>query len=84
VLLTDPSTLKTLPDIPEGFLYLMGISAAGYLGGKAVRLPGPVIHQLLASAEETSAAGKETVLLTILVKGENLSTDATIKTAWSC
>jgi hypothetical protein len=80
VLLTDPSTLKTLPDVPEGFLYLMGISAAGYLGGKAVRLPGPVIHQLLASAEEKSdAAGKETVLLTILVKGENLSTDAAIK-----
>jgi hypothetical protein len=80
LLLADPSSLKTLPEIPQGFLYLTGISAAGYLGGKAVRSPGPVIHQLLASAQETKdAGGEETVLVTILVRGENLSNDAAIK-----
>jgi hypothetical protein len=31
----DPSGLTALPDVPSGFLYLMGISAAGYLGGQA-------------------------------------------------
>jgi hypothetical protein len=81
VLLADPSTLKELPDVPQGFLYLMGISAAGYLGGKVVRLPGPVIQQLLVSADPLrDAQGKEQpVKLTIALKGENLSTDAAIK-----
>ena len=82
VLLADPSTLKELPDVPQGFLYLMGISAAGYLGGKVVRLPGPVIQQLLVSADPLTrdAQGKEQpVKLTIALKGENLSTDAAIK-----
>jgi hypothetical protein len=82
VLLADPSTLKQLPDVPQGFLYLMGISAAGYLGGKVVRLPGPVIQQLLTCAEPLArdAQGKELpVKLTIDLKGENLSTDAAIK-----
>jgi hypothetical protein len=82
VLLADPSTLKELPDVPQGFLYLMGISAAGYLGGKVVRLPGPVIQQLLVSATPLTrdAQGKEQpVKLTIDLKGENLSTDAVIK-----
>lgn len=81
VLLADPSALKELPDVPQGFLYLMGISAAGYLGGKVVRLPGPVIQQLLASATALrDAQGKEQpVQLTIGLKGENLSTDAAIQ-----
>jgi hypothetical protein len=82
VLLADPSTLKELPDVPQGFLYLMGISAAGYLGGKIVRLPGPVIQQLLVSADRLTrdAQGEEQpVKLTIALKGENLSTDAAIK-----
>jgi hypothetical protein len=73
VLLADPSTLKELPDVPQGFLYLMGISAAGYLGGKVVRLPGPVIQQLLVSATPLTrdAQGKEQPV--------KLSTDAVIK-----
>ncbi len=36
----------SLPDIPQNFLYLMGVSSAGYLGGKLVRKPGPVIKVL--------------------------------------
>jgi hypothetical protein len=81
VLLADPSTLKEVPDVPQGFLYLMGISAAAYLGGKVVRLPGPVIQQLLVTAKPPrDAQGKEQLVeLTIDLKGENLSTDAAIK-----
>ena len=79
LLLADPSSLKTLPEIPQGFLYLTGISAAGYLGGKAVRPPGPVIHQLLASAQETKGLVGDETVLTILVRGENLSSDAAVK-----
>jgi hypothetical protein len=81
VVLADPSTLKELPDVPQGFLYLVGISAAGYIGGKVVRLPGPVIQQLLVSATPLrDSQGKEQpVELTIHLKGENLSTDAAIK-----
>lgn len=40
---SDPLTLSDLPTIPNGFLELMGISSAGYLGGKLARKPGPVI-----------------------------------------
>jgi hypothetical protein len=82
VLLADPSTLKEVPDVPQGFLYLMGISAAGYLAGKVVRLPGPVIQQLLVTATPVTrdAQGNEQpVNLTIDLQGENLSTDAAIK-----
>ena len=79
VVLADPSSLKALPDVPQGFLYLTGVSAAGYLGGKAVRSPGPVIHQLLASAKQTPAAAGTDTELKILVRGENLSQNAAIK-----
>jgi hypothetical protein len=81
VLLADPSTLKELPDVPQGFLYLMGISAAGYLGGKAVRLPGPVIQQLLVSATalRDPQLKEQPVQVTIDLKGENLSINAAIK-----
>src|SRR5262249_46161313 len=39
----EPGHIKDLPPIPEKFLYLMGISSFGYLGGKLARKPGPVI-----------------------------------------
>lgn len=38
----NPATLNGFPALPDGLLYVMGVSAAGYLGGKAVRKPGPV------------------------------------------
>src|SRR5207253_7529989 len=48
----------SLPDVPQNFLYLMGVSSAGYLGGKLVRKPGPVIKVLsvakMRSEEHTS------------------------------
>lgn len=47
LLLTNPATLVELPKIPDGFLYVMGISSVGYLAGKVVRKPGPNIRSLV-------------------------------------
>jgi hypothetical protein len=77
VLSHDPSTLKELPDVPDGFLYLMGISATGYLGGKLVRSPGPVVAQLLVTAVAPAAVGSPATM-TINIKGENLSQKALV------
>jgi len=43
-----PAQFQELPRIPQGFLYLMGVSSAGYLGGKLARKPGPVIDSVVA------------------------------------
>ena len=69
IALHDPANLKDLPKIPSGFLYLMGISSAGYLGGKFARKPGPVIDTVVA--QEGS--------LKIELRGRNLATDATFR-----
>jgi hypothetical protein len=45
---SDPAALHELPKVPESFLYLMGVSSAGYLGGKLARRPGPVIDSVVA------------------------------------
>jgi hypothetical protein len=78
ILSQDPATLKDLPEVPTGFLYLMGISATGYLAGKLVRLPGPVVAKLLVSGvvPVTAAAPAN---MTIDLQGENLSKDAKVK-----
>jgi hypothetical protein len=39
------STSEGLPEIPTELLVLMGLSSAGYLGGKLARKPGPVIQR---------------------------------------
>jgi hypothetical protein len=78
VLLQDPSAFKDLPDVPSGFLYLMGISATGYLGGKLIRLPGPVVAKLLVSGVVPSTAVAP-ANMTIDLQGENLSKDASVK-----
>ena len=72
----DPSSLTALPDVPSGFLYLMGISAAGYLGGKLVSLPGPVVRALLVSSVDTTTQPAQMV---IKLRGENLSKTAAVK-----
>jgi hypothetical protein len=79
VLSHDPSTLKDLPEVPDGFLYLMGISATGYLGGKLVRLPGPVVTQLLVAGVVPADAGGPPARMTINIKGDNLSQNALVK-----
>jgi len=42
----DPATVTQLPKVPDNFLPLMGASAGGYLAGKFLRKPGPLIKQL--------------------------------------
>ena len=51
---SDPLTLSNLPTIPNGFLELMGISSAGYLGGKLARKPGPVISMPVSVVDVTN------------------------------
>jgi hypothetical protein len=66
IVLSDPADVATLPTVPEAFLYLMGISAFGYLGGKIARKPGPVIDSVAA----------ERGGLQVEIRGRNLSPDA--------
>ena len=73
VFLSDPSTIDGLPQIPNGFLQLMGISSAGYLGGKLARKAGPTITAV------TATAGAD--LLTLELKGVGLSQNATFSIA---
>ncbi|MBW4560772.1 MAG: hypothetical protein KME32_06360 [Mojavia pulchra JT2-VF2] len=47
ILLVTYTTASSLPTIPSEILVLMGISAGGYIGGKAVRKPGPNISQVV-------------------------------------
>jgi hypothetical protein len=75
----DPSSFTALPDVPSGFLYLMGISAAGYLSGKLVNLPGPVVQQLLVSSVFRTVPGAPPAQLVINLRGQNLSTNASVK-----
>jgi hypothetical protein len=66
VLRSDPATVSALPSLPEGFLYLSGISAFGYLGGKLARKAGPVIDSALVDVGEK-------LPVQIAISGRNLS-----------
>ncbi len=66
VVFSDPATIQDLPKVPDGFLYLMGISSAGYLGGKLARKPGPVIDIIVAQQGS----------MVIDIQGRNLSRQA--------
>ncbi|HKV06571.1 MAG TPA: hypothetical protein VJ725_00440 [Thermoanaerobaculia bacterium] len=71
--LRDPGTISELPEVPPGFLELMGISSIGYLGGKLARKPGPVIDQI--SPADRTVAG----FLILTLTGRCLSTAATFR-----
>lgn len=47
-----PGTIKLLDPVPTSMLYMMGLSSAGYLGGKLARKPGPVITELSITPSE--------------------------------
>ncbi|BAY28191.1 hypothetical protein NIES2107_00150 [Nostoc carneum NIES-2107] len=51
ILLVTYTTASSLPSIPSEILVLMGISAGGYIGGKAVRKAGPNISQVVLWGE---------------------------------
>ena len=72
VLWQSPEQIKDLPQIPSGFLQLMGISSAGYLGGKLARQPGPFINSIEASINHENS-------LVLTIQGSNLCSNATFK-----
>ncbi|WP_339377995.1 hypothetical protein [Calothrix sp. NIES-2100] len=51
ILLVTYTTASSLPSIPQEILVLMGISAGGYISGKAVRKAGPNITQVVLCDE---------------------------------
>jgi hypothetical protein len=63
----DPAKVSGFPQLPDGLLYVMGISAASYLGGKAARKPGPIIQCIAVD----SRAAKPI----LIVQGQNLGSD---------
>jgi len=68
---SDPAVAQSAPSIPEGLLYLSGVSAFGFLGGKMTRKPGPVIDSVVAKVD------KDGPTLTIEAAGRNLASDGT-------
>jgi hypothetical protein len=64
----NPATITGFPTFPDGLLYVMGVSSAGYVAGKLTRKPGPVIRNI---ALDAPAGGDQT----IIVQGANLSRD---------
>lgn len=67
----SPAEIQDLPTIPPGFLELMGISAAGYLGGKLVRGPGPKVTAVRGAIVAGAAGAANGITLT--VDGTNLA-----------
>jgi hypothetical protein len=59
------ATASALPEIPMELVALMGLSSAGYLGGKIIRGAGPIIEDVVPSGS-----------LVLNVKGRQLSKDA--------
>ena len=78
ILSQDPAALTQLPDVNGTFLTLMGISSAGYLAGKLVRDPGPII-QLLTITEVNRTTATWHALMKLELKGQNLSDQAVVK-----
>jgi hypothetical protein len=70
-LLQTPENIKDLPQVPQGFLQLMGVSSFGYVGGKLARKAGPVINEVNANYNGNS--------LVVDVNGSTLSEDAICK-----
>ena len=69
----DPSTIEGFPTFPQGLLYVMGVSAGGYLGGKLARSAGPVIRNIAIATE--AGGSPPTSRSVITVNGENLAKD---------
>lgn len=66
--MSDPANLDALPEVPQEFLSLGGVSAFGYLGGKLARKAGPVLDDCVASLGS----------LKVRIIGRNLSPRASI------
>jgi hypothetical protein len=64
-----PASIQDLPTVPDHLLYMMGLSSAGYLGGKLARKAGPVINEISVSPADPDDA--------IIAAACAASTDAT-------
>jgi len=51
-----PAMIQGLPSVPDHLLYMMGLSSAGYLGGKLARKAGPVIDEISISPADPDDA----------------------------
>jgi hypothetical protein len=73
----NPATISKFPSFPDGLLYVMGVSAAGYLGGRLVRRPGPVIKNIAVDPGSPPAGdtGAEPNPI-VIIQGQNLSSNA--------
>lgn len=60
----DPAAVEGFPTFPDGLLYVMGVSAATYVGGKVTRSAGPVIKNIAVTRDRNPV---------VIVQGENLS-----------
>ncbi|HWB14741.1 MAG TPA: IPT/TIG domain-containing protein [Pirellulales bacterium] len=80
IVISNPSTIEQLPPIPDGLLYMMGISSTGYLGGKLARKPGPIIDSIAAQHVAAVAAAPPAAAvpasLVVVLEGRNLSSKA--------
>ena len=61
----DPASVYGTPDIPDSLWQLSGLSAAGFVGGKVVRLAGPIIDSVILGADRK-----------LKVSGRNISDSA--------
>ncbi len=75
VISQNPATVQGFPTFPQGLLYVMGISSAGYLGGKLARKPGPNILSIAVSPATVVPLGPPKPLV-ITIQGENFSDSA--------
>jgi hypothetical protein len=51
-----PAIIHDLPTVPDHLLYMMGLSSAGYLGGKMARKAGPVVDEISISPADPDDA----------------------------
>jgi hypothetical protein len=56
VLRYAPGEIVTLDAVPDSLMYLMGLSSAGYLGGKFARKPGPVLNEISVTPSQSDQA----------------------------
>jgi hypothetical protein len=73
ILMQNPATVTGFPSFPTGLLYVMGVSAGGYLGGKAVRSPGPILKKV------TVAAAANNIDLDVTLTGDNLDKNGKLR-----
>ena len=78
-LLHPPGEIQDLPAIPETFLTLAGISAAGYLGGKLARKAGPRISAVSPVWRGPGTRGSGQPFGGLSVEGERLSAAPTAR-----